>query len=114
MGLWGRLEATKAPTRGKARKGTETSMPLAVRLELQLLGTCAERARTNSAMLPGNIAKEKVASDHASLAAARVLTLAAPCSCTWKGQDEAPVPIPGLAIQHEGPDDEERGRRERE
>src|SRR4028119_223136 len=96
MGLWGRLEATKAPTRGKARKGTETSMPLAVRLELQLLGTCAERARTNSAMLPENIATEKVASDHASLAAARVLTLAAPCSCTWKEQDERPYRSPDL------------------
>src|SRR5829696_569565 len=82
MGLWGRLEAIRAPTIGKAKKGTMSNRPPTVRLAPQLLGTCADRARTYSGMLAKNIASERPASDQASTAAARVLTSPTPRPCS--------------------------------
>src|SRR5215212_102338 len=66
MGLRGRLEAIKAPTTANAKKGTWPNRPTKVRLTAQLLGTCADRASTYSAMLAKNKATERAASDHAS------------------------------------------------
>jgi hypothetical protein len=60
------LDAISAPTRGKARRGTETNRSTTVRLALEPLGTCAERARTNSATVAKNVVTESPASDHAS------------------------------------------------
>src|SRR5215216_8177225 len=80
MGLWGRLEAIRAPTRGKAKKSTCPNRPAMVRLAPQLLGTGAERASTHSATLATNMATERAASAHASQKAARLLILPVPRS----------------------------------
>src|SRR5215211_1456791 len=81
MGLWGRLEAIRAPTKGEAKKGTKSNRPPMLRLAPQLLGTGAERASTHSATLATNMAMERPASDHASHAeATRVLNLPVPRS----------------------------------
>jgi hypothetical protein len=73
MGLCGRLEAIRAPTVGKAKKAKKTNMPPTAGLVPNLLGSCAERARTYSATLAKNMATQRPASDHASHAAARAL-----------------------------------------
>src|SRR5918997_4834164 len=71
MGLWGRLEAIRAPTRGKAKTGTEVNASMTVRPALKLLGTGVERTRTYSALLITNMATERPARDHASQEVAR-------------------------------------------
>src|SRR5215211_1080390 len=81
MGFMGRLEAIRAPTRGKARKGTKNNSSPRASLVTLLLGTsCAEWARTFSAPLATNMARERPASDHASQKAARALILLVPRS----------------------------------
>src|SRR5919199_1643880 len=59
MKLRGRLEAIRAPTRGKAKKGNRSKSPPTVRSTPQLLGTCADRARTNSGMRAKIMAAER-------------------------------------------------------
>src|SRR5919112_2507337 len=59
MRLWGRLEAIRAPTSGKARKSPCPSTPPTERSTPQLSGTCAERASTTSGMLDTKIATER-------------------------------------------------------
>jgi hypothetical protein len=69
MGLRGRLEAIRAPTRGKAKKGTETNRSMMERLVAKPPGAsaCAARARTEkNATLAKNMTIESVASDQAS------------------------------------------------
>lgn len=61
--------------------GTETNRSMTVRLALELLGTCAERVRTNSVTVAKNMATESAANDQASQEAARVFTLATLRSC---------------------------------
>src|SRR3712207_1688161 len=91
-GLWGRLEAIRAPTKGKAKKGTKINMPLTkVKLVPQLLGTGAERARRSSATLATNMATQRPASDHASQEAARVLILPTPRSCSLAPANTTPL-----------------------
>src|SRR5215211_1897469 len=73
MGFLGRLEATRTPTMGKARKGTRPTMSLTVPTVTQLPGDCADRASTYSATRGTNMATERPASDHASQDELRVL-----------------------------------------
>jgi hypothetical protein len=82
IGLWGRLEAIKAPTKGKAKTGTEVNASITVRLATKPLGRCAERMRMYSATLATNMATERPASDHANQAAEwrLILPTLPPCS----------------------------------
>src|SRR5215208_5000277 len=73
IGFSGRLEAIRAPTSGKTKKSPEASRPPVVRSPSQLLGTWAERARTNSGTLATNKATDKPHNDHASQESTRVL-----------------------------------------
>src|SRR5215210_1408292 len=73
MELSGRLEAIRAPTIGKAKKSAHPNCPPMERSTPQLLGTCAERARTNSTTLARKMASQRPASDHASQEARRAL-----------------------------------------
>src|SRR5215208_4112290 len=75
MGFSGCLEAIRAPTIGKARKGTKISRALKIPPVPQVLGTCADRAATYSATLAKNMAPERPASDQASQEEARVFAL---------------------------------------
>src|SRR3712207_4374045 len=77
-GLWGRLEATRAPTRGKTSKRTKPNRSLTAPAVAQPPGDREERAGTYSAMLATNVANERPASDQASQAAVRRLTGLAP------------------------------------
>src|SRR5215207_3362420 len=79
MGLWGRLEAMRAPTIGKARKGTKLTISLAAPTVTKLPGDCADRARAYSAPPTTNMATQSAASAHASHAAARALMPSMPC-----------------------------------
>src|SRR5215210_9401054 len=80
MGFRGRPEAISAPTTGKAKTGTEVNMSMTVTLSPKVLGSRAERARKNSAMLAKNMAPQRPASDQASQGTARPLTLPTPRS----------------------------------
>src|SRR5215210_4250630 len=77
MGLWGRLEAIRAPTRGKTRKGKKITRPPSALAVPQSLEGCvagaSDKDSTVSAQPPTNMATERAASDHASRAAARAL-----------------------------------------
>src|SRR5829696_6791937 len=75
MGLRGRLEEIRAPTTGKARKGTKTNRLVIVRSAPQLPGTPAERARTSSTPLARNMVTQRPASDQASKEAPREVRL---------------------------------------
>src|SRR5829696_2417326 len=82
MGLWGRLEAIRAPTKGKARKG-KTTMSTALSPPVpQELGGCTDRVAMYSAADAADMATERPASDHASQAAARVLIPPTPRPCS--------------------------------
>src|SRR5829696_3531151 len=68
-----RLEAIRAPTRGKVRKG-RTTMSTALSPPVpQLLGGCTDRVATYNTMLAAHRRTESAHSDHASQEAARVL-----------------------------------------
>src|SRR5215212_5039600 len=82
MEFLGRLEATRAPTIGKASNGTKPNMSLTVPTVTQLPGDCAARARTYSATRGTNMTTERPASNHASQDAARMLIPTAPRSCS--------------------------------
>jgi hypothetical protein len=75
IGLLGRLEAIRAPTMGKARKGMEINRVLMRPLVPQVLGGCADRARMDKAMVAANRASQRAASDQASQEAVRLLKL---------------------------------------
>src|SRR5215217_3479611 len=82
IGFLGRLEAIRAPTRGKSRKGsTKLSTPLAPPVP-QLPGGCIEPVAMYSATDAAAMINERPASDHASQVAARWLTLASPRCCS--------------------------------
>jgi len=71
IGFSGRLEAIRAPTRGKARKGnTKTNTTLKPPVP-QLLGGCAGWLNKYNAMLAANKSSERPASDQAFQEAAR-------------------------------------------
>src|SRR5215218_531252 len=79
--LRGRLEATSAPTRGKARKGKKlNTLPTAPRV-FHSPGESIDRASTCKAMAATNMITERAASDQASQAAVRVLIPPVPRSC---------------------------------
>src|SRR5215212_9844788 len=82
IGFLGRLEAIRAPTRGKPKNRSPPNRLPTLRSAPQPLGTCADRARKQSATLATNMAAVRLASDHASHAEARVLTLAPPRLCS--------------------------------
>src|SRR5215203_2429462 len=66
MGLSGRLEAIRAPTKGKARKGSK-KMSTALRPPVpQELGGCTDRVTKNNMTAATNITTESAPSDHAS------------------------------------------------
>jgi len=65
------LEAIRAPTRGKARKDTKLNISLMVPTVSQLPGDCADGERTYNAPLAKKIVRERPASTHASVEAAR-------------------------------------------
>jgi hypothetical protein len=77
IGFSGRLDAIRAPTRGKARKGEKISRLLRGPAVPQSLGGCvagpAYKDRTVSAKLIKNMATERAASDRASQEAVRLL-----------------------------------------
>src|SRR5215203_2365022 len=80
-GLRGCLKEIRAPTTGKARKGTKTNKPAIVRSAPQLTGTGAERARRRSTTLIKNMATERAPSAQASHAAVRRFIPPTPLSC---------------------------------
>jgi hypothetical protein len=83
MGLWGRLEAMRAPIIGKAKKGTPINKSVGVNLSLMLLGTCgADRMRAYSAMMATNMATLSADNDHANQEMTRPLVLLTSDSCT--------------------------------
>src|SRR5215207_2560781 len=86
MGLWGRLEAIRAPTIGKARKGKKSTKPpraLAVPQSLEgCVAGASDKDRTVSVQPPTNMATETAASDQASQGAARVLIPPTPRLCS--------------------------------
>src|SRR5829696_1020960 len=83
MGLLGRLEAMRAPTIGKARKGTPINKSVRVNLVLTLPGTCgADLMRTYSATMAKNMATHNMDNDHASQEATRPLILLTPGPCS--------------------------------
>src|SRR5829696_10366095 len=77
IGFWGRLEAIRAPTRGKARKGKKITRPPMSPPVPHVLGSRVAGAPYKdmmiSATLAKNMATERPASDHANHEAARVL-----------------------------------------
>ena len=79
IGFWGRLEAIRAPTRGKARKGKKITRPLMGPAVPHVLGGRVAGASSTdmmvSATLAKNMATERPASDQASQEEARVFAL---------------------------------------
>src|SRR4028119_2363240 len=77
IGFWGRLEAIRAPTRGKARKGKKITRPPMSPPVPHVLGDRVAGAPYKdmmvSAALAKNMATERPASDQASQEAARRL-----------------------------------------
>src|SRR5918992_4046574 len=72
MGFLGCLEAIRAPTKGKARKGNrKTKMMLTTPPVPQALGSCAGRVAMDRPMVATHEMSESVASDQASHAAVR-------------------------------------------
>src|SRR5215203_5519623 len=81
MGLSGRLEAIRAPTKGKARKGSE-KMSTALRPPVpQELGGCTDRVTKSLPSCCTNITSESAPSDHASQVAVRRLISPTPRPC---------------------------------
>src|SRR5215208_1339361 len=76
MGLWGRLEAIRAPTKGKARKGSMKTKKMLRPPVPQVIGGCADGGRMMyNAKFATNMISERVANDQASHAAVRALIL---------------------------------------
>jgi hypothetical protein len=74
IGLLGRLEAIRAPTMGKARKGMEVNRLVTRPLVPQVVGACADRVRMDKAIFAANRASQRAPSDQASQEAVRLLT----------------------------------------
>jgi hypothetical protein len=85
IGFSGRLEAIRAPTRGKARKGKKINRLLKGPAVPQSLEGCVAgpmyKDETVSTAPAKNMATERAASDHASQEAARTLLPPPPCPC---------------------------------
>src|SRR5215217_374201 len=81
MGFCGRLEAIRAPTKGKARKSKTYSASLTVPTLNQSPGDRPGRGRASSTPEATSMATERPASDHASHAA-RALVPPEPESCS--------------------------------
>src|SRR5829696_6902085 len=82
MGFCGRLEATRAPTKGKARKSKTYSTSPMVPAVNQSPGDRAGRGRASSTPEATSMATEKPASDHATQVAARTLIPPTPAACS--------------------------------
>src|SRR5215216_7487365 len=83
MGLWGRLEAIRAPTKGKARKGSMKTNTMLKPPVPQVIGGCTDRGRMMyNATFATNMTSARVASDQASQVAARVLIPPTPRLCS--------------------------------
>src|ERR671912_2074418 len=92
MGLWGRLEAIRAPTKGKARKGTMKTNTMLKLPVPQVIGGCADRgSMMYNATFATNMISERVASDQASHAAVRALIPPIPRSCSLAPSVTAPL-----------------------
>jgi hypothetical protein len=92
MGLWGRLEAIRAPTKGKARKGTIKTNTMLKPPVPQVIGGCADRGRMMyNATFATNMISERVASDQASHAAVRALIPPIPRPCSLAPTVTAPL-----------------------
>src|SRR5215210_3402376 len=72
IGFRGRLEATRAPTMGKARKSTKVTASPMMPMMVELSGNRADPARKSSTTTATNMATHRPANDHASKEAARV------------------------------------------
>src|ERR671927_640275 len=73
MGFSGRLEAIRAPTTGKARKGSKKRKMLVRPPVPQELGGCTDRVIKYNTTVATNITAESAPSDHASQVAVRRL-----------------------------------------
>src|SRR5215203_4883626 len=83
MGLWGRLEAIRAPTGGKARKGTNTNRSPTVPQVLEgRVSGAPDKDKRVSTTPATNIVRESPASAQASQEAARDLIPPTPRSCS--------------------------------
>jgi hypothetical protein len=83
IGLWGRLEAIRAPTKGKARKGTMKTNTMLKLPVPQVIGGCADRgSMMYNATFATNMISERVESDQASHAAVRALIPPIPRLCS--------------------------------
>src|SRR5918997_6088074 len=92
MGFLGCLEAIRAPTKGKARKGNrKTKMMLTIPLVPQELGGCAGRVAMYRPMVATHEMSESVASDQASRAALWRLIPPTPCLCSLSPSVTTPL-----------------------
>src|SRR5687767_2376290 len=83
MEFVGRLAAIRAPTKGKARKGSMKTNTMLKPPVPQVIGGCADRGRiTYNATFATNMTSERVASDQASQEAARRPNPPAPRLCS--------------------------------
>jgi hypothetical protein len=81
--LWGRLEAINTPTRGKARKGTNTNRPPTVPQVLEgRVSGAPDKDKRVIAKPATNMDRERPASAYASQVAARVPIPPNPRSCS--------------------------------
>src|SRR5215207_7215774 len=83
MGLLGRLEAIRAPTIGKGRKGNIAHNGVLMPPVPQLLGDRTGRVAICRATATRNKTTQNAASDQASHEVARILIPLAPCSGAW-------------------------------
>src|ERR671910_2553288 len=83
MALPGRLEAMRAPTIGKGRKGIMAHNGVLMPSVPQLLGGRTGRVAICRATAARNKATQSAARDQASHEVARVLIPLAPCSGAW-------------------------------
>src|SRR4028118_1183019 len=115
IGLWGRLEAIRAPTRGKARKGKKITRPPMSPPVPHVLGDGVAGAPYKdmmvSATLAKNMATESAASDQASQEAERGLILMRPrlaplrwgTAATSRRRPVAWSPSPRQPTRHSAP-----------
>src|SRR5215217_9145821 len=82
MAFVGRLEAIRAPTKGKARKGSMKTNTMLKPPVPQVIGGCADGGRMYNATFATNMISERVASDQASHAAVRALIPPIPRPCS--------------------------------
>src|SRR5215207_3040323 len=96
MGLLGRLEAIRAPTRGKARKGNR-KMSTTLRPPVpQLAGGCTDRVRKYNTTVATNITSERAPDDQASRAAVRRLIPPTSLPCSLAPSVTTPLYTPSV------------------